>query len=62
MSLLDKIEALKFFLKALKIDFEINNSMEIPEEHKSLVRKRVSNSKAKTLLDWNSVKNDFDGI
>ena len=59
---LDKIEALKSFLKALKIDFEINSVLEIPVEHKKLVRKRVLNSKPENLLDWDSVKNDFDGI
>ncbi len=35
---------------------------EIPEAHKKLVRDRIKKSKESTLLDWDSVKNDFNGI
>lgn len=58
----DKLEALKAFLKALKIKFEVSQSMDIPEEHKNLVRERIKNSKEEDLLDWDQVKDDFDGI
>lgn len=58
----DKWEALKAFLKALKINFEIADNSEIPEEHKELVRKRIKKSKEEELLDWEDVKDDFDGI
>lgn len=34
----------------------------IPEEHKAMVRERIKNSKASELLDWEDVKDDFDGI
>lgn len=58
----DKLEALKAFLKALKIKFEISKSIDIPEEHKALVRERIKNSKEDELLDWDKVKDEFDGI
>lgn len=38
----------------------LNN--DIPEEHKVMVRERIKNSKASDLLDWENVKDDFDGI
>lgn len=58
----DKLEALKAFLKALKIKFEISKNIDIPEEHKNLVRERIKNSKEDELLDWDKVKDEFDGI
>ncbi len=58
----EKWKALKAFLKALKIDFEIAEKTEIPEEHKELVRTRIKNRSEETFLDWDDVKNDFDGI
>ena len=35
---------------------------DIPVEHKTLVRERIKNSKDSELLDWDNVKDDFDGI
>ena len=35
---------------------------DIPEQHKALVRERIKNSNASELLDWEQVKDDFDGI
>ncbi len=34
----------------------------ISEEHKTLVRERIKNSKASDLLDWETEKDNFDGI
>lgn len=35
---------------------------EIQEEHKELIRTRIKNRDEEVLLDWNDVKNDFEGI
>jgi len=60
---LDKLEALKAFLKALKIKVEFSNTeFDIPDEHKKIVLERIKNSKSENLLDWDSVKNNFSGI
>jgi hypothetical protein len=60
----EQMNALKAVLKVLKIKFEISKEkdVDIPEEHKHLVRERIKNSNASELLDWDSVKNEFDGI
>jgi exoribonuclease R len=58
----DKLDALKAFLKALKIKFEIASENEIPIEHQNLVLERIKNSKEEDLLNWDDVKDDFDGI
>ena len=60
---LDKLEALTSFLKALKIKVEFTNSeFDIPEEDKKKVLDRIKNSKSEDLLEWDSVKNKFNGI
>ncbi len=60
----DQLNALKAVVKALKVKFELKkeNLQTIPEKHKDIVRERIKNSKASKLLDWDLVKNDFDGI
>lgn len=58
----DKLEALKSFLKALKIKFEITPDIEIPIEHQNLVLNRIKKSKEVDLLNWEDIKDDFDGI
>lgn len=35
---------------------------DVSEEHKTLVRERIKNSKATDLLDWETEKDNFDGI
>jgi hypothetical protein len=60
---LDKLEALTSFLKALKIKVEFTNSeFDIPEDDKKKVLDRIKNSKSEDLLEWDSVKNKFNGI
>ncbi len=58
----DKLEALKAFLIALKIKFEVTSEDSIPIEHQNFVLNRVKNSHSSELLNWNDVKDDFDGI
>ena len=60
---LDKLEALKSFLKALKIKVEFSNTeFDIPDYDKKMVIDRIKNSKSEKLLDWDTVKNNFNGI
>jgi adenylate kinase family enzyme len=60
---LDKLEALKSFLKALKIKVEFSNTeFDIPDDDKKMVIDRIKNSKSEKLLDWDTVKNNFNGI
>jgi exoribonuclease R len=58
----DKLEALKEFLKSLNIKFEFSSSDEIPFEHQQFVLDRMKKSKEDDLLDWETIKDDFDGI
>jgi len=54
-----------FFMDLIKqLGFEIsreNEIIEIPEEHKSIVRNRIkkSNHDPKRILDWDKVQDDF---
>jgi hypothetical protein len=38
------------------------DDFEVPEWHKEIVRERIKNSKENELLDWDNIKDDFDGI
>ncbi len=59
-----KAALLMEFLKSLHYVSSIKEveSQQIPEAHKKLVRGRIKKSKESALLDWDSVKNYFDGI
>jgi hypothetical protein len=43
------------------LGFVKTSVLDIPEEHKKIVRKRIvdSTKKPERLLDWDEVKNDF---
>ncbi|HEY1039728.1 MAG TPA: hypothetical protein VGF30_10005 [Bacteroidia bacterium] len=49
----------KFKYQLVKTEDEIDF---ISEKDKELVRSRIKTSKASKLLDWESEKNNFDGI
>lgn len=53
------LEQKKKHIEVLQKDSSIE---EIPHHHKSFVRDRIKNSKAKELLDWENIQDDFDGI
>lgn len=53
-------EQKKKLIKVLQKENIAND--DIPGQHKALVRERIKNSKASELLDWDNVKDDFDGI
>ena len=54
------VEQKKKLIKVLQTEGIVLD--DIPEQHKALVRNRIKKSKADDLLDWDAVKNDFDGI
>ena len=54
------MEQKKKLIKVLQAESVVADA--IPEQHKALVRDRIKKSKVADLLDWESVKNDFDGI
>lgn len=58
----EQLNALKSFLKALNIKFEIAPDYEIPIEHQHLVLDRIKSSKENDLLNWEDIKDEFDGI
>lgn len=52
----------QFFMELVKnLGFVKTSVLEIPEEHKRIVRKRISDStkNPERLLDWDEVKNDY---
>jgi hypothetical protein len=52
-----------FFMELMaNLGFEVADDTLMSEEHKNLVRERIKSSKEEDLLDWDQVKNDFDGI
>ncbi len=54
----DKLEALKAFLKAMKIKFELKKEEDytISEKDKALVLNRIKTDKEEDLLDWSKAK------
>lgn len=57
-----KLDAIRAFLKAMKIKFEISNDYDIPKKHKDIVLDRIKKSDSKKLVKWADVKDKFDGI
>lgn len=45
-----------------KIQISKNLYIEVSENDKKLVRERIKKSKSRNLLDWDKVKNNFNGI
>ncbi|KOH46372.1 addiction module protein [Sunxiuqinia dokdonensis] len=51
-----------FFMELVKqLGIEVAEDMEIPEEHKAIVRERIKKSaqNPERLLDWDEVKDNF---
>ncbi|MFZ9846522.1 MAG: hypothetical protein ACO3EE_00035 [Flavobacteriales bacterium] len=58
-----KFKAFLEFIKTLEyVSISENKDISIPEQHKKLVRNRVKSTKKENLLNWNKVKDSFDGI
>ncbi|WP_035483579.1 hypothetical protein [Algoriphagus marincola] len=53
----DKFE---FFLNLIEeLGYEISNLEDIPERHKSIVRRRIEQSKEEELLSWEEAREKF---
>lgn len=53
----------EFFMELIKeLGFEVQEEIEIPEEHKNIVRERIRKSEEypDRLLKWDDVKDSFD--
>ncbi len=55
---------LRFFMELFKqLGLEVSDEeVVIPEEHKEIVLERIQNTKEEDLLNWDDIKDDFDGI
>ncbi len=55
---------LEFFIELFKkLGLEIKNkNFSIPQKHQNIVLDRIANTNDDELLDWENVKDDFDGI
>ena len=55
---------LRFFMELFKqLGLEVSDEeFVIPEEHKEVVLERIQNTKEEDLLNWDDIKDDFDGI
>jgi hypothetical protein len=53
---------LSFFMELVRnLGFEVKKEVEIPEEHKDIVKKRIkkSNDDPSQILNWEDVKDNF---
>lgn len=55
---------LEFFIELFKkLGLEIKSkNLSIPQKHQDIVLDRIANTNDDELLDWDNVKDDFDGI
>jgi hypothetical protein len=56
---------LRFFMelfKQLGLEIKNNESYLIPDEHKEIVLNRIKNTKETDLLNWEDIKDNFNGI
>ena len=51
----DPIEAIKFRMEQMGIEVE-NKNIEIPEEHKNLVRERIKTAKQEDYVSWEDAR------
>jgi hypothetical protein len=50
-------EQLDFFIQLVhKLGFEVEQEINIPEEHKLLVRERIRNSNPEDLISWKAAR------
>jgi hypothetical protein len=47
----------QFFMELIhNLGFDKEEEIEIPEEHKTIVRERIKNSKSEDLISWNDAR------
>lgn len=42
-----------------QLGFEVAEEIEIPEEHKNIVRKRIEDSKSEDMIPWKEARKQF---
>lgn len=51
---------LHFFMELIKqLGFEVSEEVEIPEEHKAIVRERIKTAKSEDLVPWKDARKQF---
>lgn len=51
---------LSFFMELIKqLGFEVSEEVEIPEEHKAIVRERIKTAKAEDMVPWKEARKQF---
>ena len=51
---------LAFFMELIKqLGFEVSEEVEIPEEHKEIVRERIKAAKAEDMVPWKEARKHF---
>lgn len=54
---------LRFFMELInQLGLEIKDDDLIPKKHQEIVLDRIQNTKEEDLLNWDDIKDDFDGI
>ena len=51
---------LGFFMELIKqLGFEVSEEVEIPEEHKAIVRERIKTANAEEMIPWKEARKQF---
>ncbi len=51
---------LNFFMELIKqLGFEVSEEVDIPEEHKAIVRERIKTAKAEDMVPWKDARKQF---
>lgn len=49
-----------FFMELVKqLGFKVTQEMDIPEEHKSIVRERINTAKPEDMISWKEARKQF---
>ena len=49
-----------FFMELIKqLGFEVSEQMEIPEQHKTIVRERIKTARPEDMLTWKDARSQF---
>ena len=51
---------LGFFMELVKqLGFEVSQEIEIPDEHKDIVRRRIKSAKPEDMISWEKARKQF---
>ena len=52
---------LGFFMELVKqLGFEVSKEVDIPEEHKAIVRERIKTAKTEEMIPWKEARKQFN--